>query len=313
LGYIPKGYLGTQKTLEHIKALIRNGAKDFYVRQKAIDILLEKGIKAKDYLGEIKALFEWVQNNVRYTKDPFRVEVLHTARRMLELRAGDCDDMTILLGAMLEAIGHPVRLIVTGPDPLRPKLFSHIYLEAYHKGQWIALDATMPYPMGWEPQTFVKQVIPIERKADMMRQSPVEFHSIAALAPVPTSTGLPDLIQSMRQGGIKPRDPRIQSLLKVLRHRRLLNQKPILARKLDFIWRSGLSSRPYPKTARRLERLLQRSGLLPAPPTPVTMPPTGQTPGQMPVPAPGMQPVTLQPMPGVMLQPVAQVIGQRSP
>jgi hypothetical protein len=27
-------------------------------------------------LGEIKALFEWVQHHVRYTKDPFRVEVL---------------------------------------------------------------------------------------------------------------------------------------------------------------------------------------------------------------------------------------------
>ena len=71
-------------------------------------------------LGEIKALFEWVQRNIRYTKDPFRVEVLHSPRRMLELRAGDCDDMAILLGAMLLSVGHPVRLVVTGPDPLRP-------------------------------------------------------------------------------------------------------------------------------------------------------------------------------------------------
>jgi hypothetical protein len=55
-------------------------------------------------LGEIKALFEWVQRNVRYTKDTFRIEVLHSAKRMLKLRAGDCDDMAILLGAMLEAI-----------------------------------------------------------------------------------------------------------------------------------------------------------------------------------------------------------------
>lgn len=134
LGLIPKGYLGTQSTLKHIQALIQAGAKDFYVRQKAIDILLEKAIRPKDYLGEIKALFEWVQRNVRYTKDPFRVEVLHSARRMLELRAGDCDDMAILLGSMLEAIGHPVRLVITGPDPLRPKLFSHIYLEVFIKG-----------------------------------------------------------------------------------------------------------------------------------------------------------------------------------
>lgn len=48
------------------------------------------------------------------------MEVLHSARRMLELRADDCDDMAILLGEMLESIGHPVRLVITGPDPRKP-------------------------------------------------------------------------------------------------------------------------------------------------------------------------------------------------
>ncbi len=163
LGQIPKGYAGTSRTVEHMMGLIRAGAKDFYLRQKAIDILLEKGVRPKDYLGEIRALFEWVQRNIRYTKDPFRLEVLHSARRMLELRAGDCDDMAILLGAMLEAIGHPSRLVLVGPDPLRPKLFTHVYPEAYHKGHWIPLDPTMPYPMGWAPRALVKKLVPIKR------------------------------------------------------------------------------------------------------------------------------------------------------
>ena len=162
---ISKGYLGTRKTLEYIQALIQQGVKDFYVRQKAIDILLAHGIKPKDYFGEIKALFEWVQRNVRYTKDPFRVEVLHTARRMLELRAGDCDDMTILLGAMLEAIGHPIRLVIVGPDPIRPRFFSHIYLEANYKGKWIPMDPTMPYSLGWEPRMLVKMIFPLDRSS----------------------------------------------------------------------------------------------------------------------------------------------------
>ena len=69
-GLIPKGYAGTARTASHVKALIRTGAKDFYVRQRAIDILLEGGVRAKNYLGEIDALFRWVQRNVRYTKDP---------------------------------------------------------------------------------------------------------------------------------------------------------------------------------------------------------------------------------------------------
>ena len=156
---IAKGYPGTLRTVAHMRTLIRTGTKDFYVRQKAIDILLEKNIRPKDYLGEIRALFEWVQQNVRYTKDPFQVEVLHAARRMIELRAGDCDDMTILLSAMLRSIGHAVRIVITGPDPLRPDLFTHVYLEVQHKGQWIPLDPTMPYPMGWAPRALVKKVI----------------------------------------------------------------------------------------------------------------------------------------------------------
>jgi transglutaminase-like putative cysteine protease len=163
---IPQGYSGTQRTVARMQALIRQGVKDFYVRQKAIDILFEKGVQPKDYLGEVKALFEWVQQNVRYTKDAFRLEILHSARRMLELRAGDCDDMSILLGAMLEAIGHPVRLVIVGPDILRPDLFTHVYIEVYHKGRWIPLDATMPFPMGWAPRVFNKKVIPINRRPD---------------------------------------------------------------------------------------------------------------------------------------------------
>ena len=158
---IAKGYPGTLRTVAHMSALIRAGAKDFYVRQKAIDVLLEKDIRPKNYLGEIRALFEWVQQNVRYTKDPFQVEVLHSPRRMIELRAGDCDDMTILLSAMLRSIGHPVRIVLAGPDPLRPDLFTHVYLEVHHKGSWIPLDATMPYPMGWAPRVLVKRVLAV--------------------------------------------------------------------------------------------------------------------------------------------------------
>jgi hypothetical protein len=161
---IPSGLEGARTTAAHIGRLIRDGAGDFYVRQKAIDILIERRVPAKDYLGEIEALFRWVQRHVRYTKDPFRIEVLHSARRMLELKAGDCDDMTIVLGALIKSIGHPVRIVLTGPDPLRPDLFSHIYLEARHHDQWIPLDATMPHGMGWSPRTPVRQVLSIEEE-----------------------------------------------------------------------------------------------------------------------------------------------------
>ena len=161
-GYIPHGEAGTAQTAGYIARLIREGARDFFVRQAAIDVLFASRVRPKDYIGEITALFEWVRRHLRYTRDPFRIEVLHSARRLLELRAGDCDDHVILLGAMLKSVGHPVRLVLTGPDARRPGLFSHIYLESWSRGRWIPLDATMSHPAGWAPRTPVRRRVPVE-------------------------------------------------------------------------------------------------------------------------------------------------------
>jgi hypothetical protein len=304
---IPKGYRGTLKTVEHIIDLIKQGAKDFYVRQTAIDILLERGIKPKDYLGEIKALFEWVQQNVRYTKDTFRVEVLHSAKRMLELRAGDCDDMAILLGAMLESIGHPVRLVLTGPDSLRQDLFTHIYLEVFHKGRWIPLDATMPYPMGWAPRTLVKKIIAIERRPNMMAED-LELQGIGAAAAVPD--WLKGLIRAVRSEAIQPKDARVKSLWDLLRQRQLLDRSRWLKAVLRRIWSRGLSAQPHPRTARRIVRRLQLWGIWPpksvkaAAHRPAAMPPLA------PVPMRAVQPVAVKPVGSVKpvtMQPVRPV------
>jgi transglutaminase-like putative cysteine protease len=155
---VPKGVRGTIASAGLIANLIREGARDFYVRQKAIEIFREAGAAPKDRFGEVCVLFHWVRNNIRYTRDIFRVELLHTPRRMLELRAGDCDDMTILLGAMLMSTGHPVRLVLTGFRPHKPHSYSHIYLEANVREKWIALDATMNRPIGWAPPALWKRI-----------------------------------------------------------------------------------------------------------------------------------------------------------
>jgi transglutaminase-like putative cysteine protease len=158
---VPKGRRGTIVSAGLIAKLIREGSCDFYVRQRAIQIFREASAPPKDRWAEVCALFHWVRNNVRYTRDIFRVELLHTAHRMLELRAGDCDDMTILLGAMLLSTGHPVRLALTGFRRKRPHSYSHIYLEVSVRGKWIALDATMSQPIGWAPPALWKQIYPV--------------------------------------------------------------------------------------------------------------------------------------------------------
>ena len=151
-------------TARLIAQMIRDGAKDFYVRQKAIQIFRAYNVPPKDRLGEVKALFDFVRRNIRYTRDIFRVELLHSPRRMLELRAGDCDDMTILLGAMLVATGHPVRLVLAGFRRQKPHAYSHIYPEVNVRGRWIAIDATVNHPLGWAPPAVWKNVCEIRQE-----------------------------------------------------------------------------------------------------------------------------------------------------
>ena len=158
---VPRGQRGTLVTARLIARLVRDGAKDFYVRRTAIRIFRESGAPPKHRWAEVGSLFHWVRDHIRYTRDIFRVELLHTPRRMLELRAGDCDDMTILLGALLMSTGHPVRLALAGFRPHRPHAYSHIYLEANVQGKWVPLDPTMNRPMGWAPPAVWKRICPV--------------------------------------------------------------------------------------------------------------------------------------------------------
>lgn len=159
---VPKGDRGTLVTARLIAGLIQDGAKDFYVRQKAIEVFRKYRVRPKDRAGEVRALFDWVRRNIRYTRDVFRTELLHSARRMLELRAGDCDDMSILLGAMLVSTGHPVRLVLAGFRPNRPHAYSHIYPEVNLKGLWIPIDATIDRPMGSAAPALWKRICELD-------------------------------------------------------------------------------------------------------------------------------------------------------
>lgn len=267
--------------------LIRDGARDFRVRRTAVEILRRQAVRPKDYLGEIKALFEWVQRNLRYTKDTYRVEVLHSARRLLELGAGDCDDFSILLGSFLEAIGHPVRLVLTGPNPQRPQFFSHVYVEAFCNGRWISLDATMPHPMGWSPPSWVKKVVRIHRKATMMQQpSDTALYGFAAPSGAPPAVR--ELIRSLRSQAIPARDPRVKELWGLLKQRQALNTRPKLRALLRRIWQGLPVARARPNTVRRLVGVLRRIGIL-APRVARVAGPLAQTSINVNVP-PGMRP-----------------------
>lgn len=109
-------------------------------------------VSEKDTNAEIKAIFDGMRRDVRYTSDVSGVDTYVHPRKTLEQRAGDCDDYSSLGCAALGAIGIPCRLkVVRTRDS---ETWNHIYILAGSpKGaptRWIPLDASVPVKAGWE-------------------------------------------------------------------------------------------------------------------------------------------------------------------
>ncbi len=87
---LPGGDAGVKKTLKKMKEFTREGSKDPNIRQLAMSII--RKCRVKDALCETKAVFKWVQENLRWTRDVDGVETLQKPARTLspDWRAGDC-------------------------------------------------------------------------------------------------------------------------------------------------------------------------------------------------------------------------------
>ena len=115
------------------------GGKDPTVRAAALAVLRAAGVAAHDALAEASALFQFVRDRIRFTRDPVGVEWLQAPRHTLTLLAGDCDDMATLLAAMLRTVGIPARFRAVALEP-NSNRYSHVYVVASVKGQDLPLD-----------------------------------------------------------------------------------------------------------------------------------------------------------------------------
>lgn len=152
-------------------ALIGNGIKDgaVYIPLRMHAAKLASRAKPKDYLGQVKAIYDDFVKRWRYVQDPLETELVTVSGpAILGLVIGldappgehgfsDCDEATIALGALYRSIGFPV-LINTIEKPSTPGrragLFSHVYpsVKVPNLG-WLAADA-VGYPqhkLGWFP------------------------------------------------------------------------------------------------------------------------------------------------------------------
>ena len=118
-------------------------------------------VAPRDWAGEICALTDYIKNNVRYTLDTHGIDTYRTPDRTIDLAMGDCDDMTALAGAALQAVGYPawIKVIQLRGQPD----FHHIYIltaiPPNDPQRMIAVDPSQPFGCGYEPPGIQRQRI----------------------------------------------------------------------------------------------------------------------------------------------------------
>lgn len=155
---LAEGDAGTAQTIAAMRRLIDVGKRDPYIHELAARIVRGAGVAPFDWRGEVTALFAWVRGNVRFTRDVYGDEALHTAPEIVRLGIGDCDDFTVLICSLLETIGHRTRIVTISSNASDPESFSHVFPEVDLDGRWIPVDAGRKRPaVGKGPEHYFRR------------------------------------------------------------------------------------------------------------------------------------------------------------
>lgn len=148
LAALRAGSWGVKDTLWHMAKMAADGKVDPSIRQLAIKIV--KSVPGKDWRGECEAVQRWVKHNVRYMRDIAGVETIQSPAITVKLGAGDCDDQSVLVGALLGSMGFDIRFVAIGQ---KYDEYNHVFAEALIPGEgWVTVETTEPVSVGWQPQ-----------------------------------------------------------------------------------------------------------------------------------------------------------------
>ena len=113
----------------------------------------------RDDWAQARAIYQAVKERIRFRGE--RGETVQNPVLTLKWQAGDCDDFTTLICAMLMSIGIPARIQTVSLPGHRD--YRHVYAVAgiRRNGQvveWRALDATVPHTAaGWQPPNITRR------------------------------------------------------------------------------------------------------------------------------------------------------------
>jgi transglutaminase-like putative cysteine protease len=144
---IPEGSRGTEMTLAAMRDAVTGseGAHNAEVRHLAQKIV--EGLPPKAYEQEVRAIYDFMRANVRYTLDPRGLEWVQTPwYTLLVSGMGDCDDHATAIAGLAISLGHGAGFRTVKGDPGRPDDWSHVYpvigIRENGVPRWIPLDTT---------------------------------------------------------------------------------------------------------------------------------------------------------------------------
>lgn len=101
-----------QRRVRFLRDLAERYGRDPDMRWYTANVLRTSGAPSRDTAAQAAALLRFVQTHVYYTNEPG--EQIQSPWRTLAVRNGDCDDMALLLAAMLESVAIPWRFALAG-------------------------------------------------------------------------------------------------------------------------------------------------------------------------------------------------------
>lgn len=154
MGHI-KQHVTKSIALETTKAIMRQAMTDMRMpRVHTLARFLVKDLAPTNKhpivgrLSEMAAIDQFIRRTVRYTRDPYQTELVHSPSVMLKRIeefgkwAEDCESMAGLTLALLLALGHRCRLTIVGFR--QPDVFTHIFCEALvPRVGWLVVDPSV--------------------------------------------------------------------------------------------------------------------------------------------------------------------------
>ncbi len=149
----PPGYGVTRGTVKLLAEAVRLYSIHPRIRQRARQ--LTSFLRSMDMDGEIRAVWDFILDHVRYLRDPLFAEYITAPDKLDEMvdegtAQEDCEGVALYAATLLASMGIESEFEIQGRNPSKPTKFSHCSLRVLNPRtkQWISFD-----PIGyWETQ-----------------------------------------------------------------------------------------------------------------------------------------------------------------